>query len=176
MERAVDATPQRRENSAEHSWSVALNCWLLRNELEQEFDTQLDLEKIFKMALMHDLVEIKSGDISAWDHAGRLNKKELEDKAAQEIFSDLPTMLRKELSLLWEEYEKHESLESKITQGLDRLSGTLQRLVSNQGWSDVKANIESLDEMQLPRIGFSKTLTKLYAKLKKEALDKELIN
>jgi putative hydrolase of HD superfamily len=170
VERKVDVTLDRAENSAEHSWSVALYCWLLQKQLEEEFKTQLNTIKLFKMAVMHDLVEIKAGDISAWDQKGQEHKKENEDKAARMLFATLPKSLEEEFFALWNEYEAKETLEAKIAKGVDRLSGAFQHLTSGQGWSDVKATTADMDKMQLPRIEFSKTLLSLYEKLKQEAL------
>lgn len=60
VERNNNATPERKESVAEHSWHLALITWVLHREFERELGHTLDLEKMLKMCLMHDLVEIEA--------------------------------------------------------------------------------------------------------------------
>ncbi len=169
------ATSDRVESVAEHSWHLALMCWVLHKRFEEEFGVAISQEKMMKMCLMHDLVEIETGDISVWKLEERKNKSEREDVAAQKIFSKLPDGLAEEMLSLWHEFEKAETLESKIVRGVDRLSGVLMRLLTGQGWSDVGGEVQKIDQIQLPRIGFSEVLKSLYESIKKEALFKDLL-
>ena len=100
----------RAESNAEHSWHMAMFLLLFKKELPQD----ANFTKMLKMALIHDLVEIYSGDTFAFDKKGRENKKQRESEASEKLFSQLPEDLKKEFSELFNEYEGCESKESKI--------------------------------------------------------------
>lgn len=108
----------RRENSAEHSWHLALMAILF---IDQAKDTDLDMLKVVKMLLIHDIVEIDAGDTFAYDTKGHEDKAEREQAAAQRIFGMLPPEYRDEFLSLWEEFEAHESAEARYALALDRL-------------------------------------------------------
>src|SRR5437868_13815735 len=84
-----NATEDRKESVAEHSWHLALVVWTLCQTFEEEFATHLDLQKMLKMCLMHDIVEIDAGDPSVWSKDHAEGKKEREDAAAQKRFGAL---------------------------------------------------------------------------------------
>ena len=165
-----NATPDRKESVAEHSWHLALISWVLHKSFEEEFGTKISLERMIKMCLMHDLVEINVGDASTWKPEERIDKESKEEASAQEIFSKLPTELGEEMLGLWHEFEKGETLESKITRGIDRVNPALMRMLTGQGWSDVNGDVRHLDQIQLPRVEFSNVLRELYESIKKESL------
>ncbi len=176
------ATPHkdgRWENDAEHSWSVALICMLLASRLEKEFGVKLDESKMFKMALIHDLAEIETGDTKTWDAGARVDKKEKEKVAIEKLLRDLPEDLRAELDGLIEECEKKETLEAKIVKSADRLDPILHRTVFEIGWKgvieDEHATVDSLNARQLPRHEFSKTLTALFEMIRDEAVSSGLL-
>lgn len=173
--RQNNATPDRKESVAEHSWHLALISWVLHESFEQEFKTKISQQRIIKMCLMHDLVEINVGDISTWKPEERTDKASKEEASAKEIFSRLTPKLSQEMLSLWHELEKGETLEAKIAKGIDRVNPALMRMVTGQGWGDVNGNVSRLDQIQLPRVGFSKTLKKLYESIKKEALSTGLL-
>lgn len=92
IERKVYLSDQKRyENDVEHSWHVAMFILLF----EKDFP-ELDIEKMLKMALIHDIIEIYAGDTFLYDEEGRKTKKERERKAAKKLFAMLPTDIRKE--------------------------------------------------------------------------------
>ncbi len=111
----------RYENDAEHSWHLALMAFLLA----EYTDEQVDLVKVMKMVLMHDLVEIDAGDTYCYDERGKLDKREREEKCAERIFSMLPEDQSKEMFALWEEFEKMETPEARYAAALDRLQPVL---------------------------------------------------
>lgn len=108
----------RRENSAEHSWHFALMAVLLAEYANEP----IDLLRVVKMALVHDIVEIDAGDTFIYDEKGELDKAERENRAADRIFGLLPTDQAAELRSLWEEYERHETSEARFAAALDRLN------------------------------------------------------
>lgn len=107
----------RRENSAEHSWHLALMAVLMMDAANAR---DLDLLKVVKMLLIHDIVEIDAGDTFAYDEQGHQDKEERETKAAQRIFGLLPEEQREEMMALWREFEEHRTPEAKFALALDR--------------------------------------------------------
>lgn len=111
----------RYENDAEHSWHLALMAMLLSEHTNEE----VDLLKVIKMVLIHDIVEIDAGDTYCYDEKAKLDKREREEKCANRIFSLLPADQRDEMFELWEEFEKMETAEAKFAAALDRLQPVL---------------------------------------------------
>src|SRR3989344_2522506 len=92
--RGNNATPDRKESSAEHSWHLSLTAWILHAEFEKEFGVVISLSRMIKMCIMHDLVEIEVGDVPIWDAANRAKVATTEEEAAQKIFNMLPESLK----------------------------------------------------------------------------------
>ncbi len=113
---------KRRENSAEHSWHVAL----LALVLAEHADEPVDASKVAAMMLVHDLVEIDAGDTFRYDEAGNRDREERERRAADRIFGLLPEDQGGALRALWEEYEAGESAEARFAAAVDRLMPLLQ--------------------------------------------------
>jgi len=108
----------RNENDAEHSWHLAIMAILL-SEYANEKD--LDILKVIKMTLIHDLVEIDAGDTFCYDEKGYEDKEERELKAADRIFNILPSDQAQEIWKLWREFEEQKTPESRFAACLDRL-------------------------------------------------------
>lgn len=113
---------RREENDAEHSWHLAIMAVLLQ---EYANDSQLDVLKVLKMVLIHDLVEIDAGDTFIYDVKGNESKSEREQKAALRIFGILPEDQGQEYKSLWEEFEARNTSEAKFAAVLDRLEPLL---------------------------------------------------
>ncbi|MGW8376768.1 HD domain-containing protein [Streptomyces sp. ODS28] len=175
VERHNDAVPGRRESVAEHSWHLAMVSWILHGEFEREAGRSLDLTRMLKMCLMHDLVEIDTGDPSAWGEQSGADKAHVEDAAARSRFAALPNGLGPELMALWREYEEGSTLEACLVRGVDRLNPALLRRLTGQGWDDVGADAQALDRLQLPRVEVSETLTALYREIRDEAVAEGLL-
>ncbi|MGL5087697.1 MAG: HD domain-containing protein, partial [Clostridium sp.] len=92
----------RRENDAEHSWHLSMMAPLLVEYVREE----VDLLKVFKMLVIHDLVEIDAGDTFAFDEKAYVGKFDRELEAAKRIFGILPEDQSKELLELWHEFEE----------------------------------------------------------------------
>lgn len=111
----------RRENSAEHSWHLAIMSFLLA-----EYATApVDILRVIKMLLVHDLIEIDAGDTFAYDVAGNVDRAEREQRCAERIFGMLPEEQGRELRALWEEFDAFKTPESKYANALDRLQPLL---------------------------------------------------
>lgn len=111
------ADTSRRENDAEHSWHLALMAVILSEYVKED----IDIKKVLKMLLIHDLVEIYAGDTFAFDETGYEDKEEREINAATELFYKLPENQGKEFMDLWLEFEKGENIEAKYAAMMDRL-------------------------------------------------------
>ncbi len=113
----------RRENDAEHSWHFAM-CALV---LLEYAPSGTDINKVIKLALVHDLVEVYAGDTFAYDEQGYSDKEERELMAADKIFGLLPDDQRRELRAFWDEFEEFKTRESCYANAIDRL----QPLINN---------------------------------------------
>lgn len=111
----------RKENDAEHSWHLGIMAFLLA-ELS---DMPVNVEKVTKMVLIHDIVEIDAGDTYCYDQEGYKTKADREEKAAQRIFGLLPDDQKKEFYDLWREFEDSLTPEAKFAAALDRLQPLL---------------------------------------------------
>lgn len=123
----------RYENSAEHSWQIALLSLVLSNYAEEA----VNVEKVVKMLLVHDIGEIDADDVFFFDDAGRLEAKEKELAAMKRIFGMLPDEKASELFALWNEFENGNSREAKFARAVDRVMPVLQNLYNNkQSWTE----------------------------------------
>lgn len=109
----------RRENTAEHSWHIAMLAMTLAEH--SGFD-HLDLLKALKMALLHDIIEIDAGDTYAFDLAAHHDKDEREEAGARRIFGLLPEPLAAEFHKLWREFEDSKTNEARFIKAVDRMS------------------------------------------------------
>ena len=111
----------RFENSAEHSWHLALAAIVLREYAPAD----LDLLRVLELVTIHDLVEIDAGDTFAYDVGGQETKAAREHAAADRIFGLLPADGTAYVRRLWEEFEEQETTESRFANALDRLQALL---------------------------------------------------
>lgn len=117
----------RQENSAEHSWHLAVMAILFADRTKFE---NLDLLKVLKMVLIHDIVEIDCGDSFLYDDQKRQDSVLTEAQAAERIFGLLPGPLGTEFMALWQEFEARKSPEALYAASLDALQPLLNHLVS----------------------------------------------
>ena len=124
----------RRENSAEHSWHIALMVVLMA-EYSREKD--IDFFHVMKMLLIHDLVEIDAGDTYCYDDEGRQDQARREARAAERIFGLLPADQAAAFRALWDEFEKRDTPESRFANALDRVQPLLNNyFTAGQTWQD----------------------------------------
>ena len=115
------ADGSRKENDAEHAWHLAIMAMLMGEHANEP----VDVLKVIKMVLVHDLVEIDAGDTYAYDAAGNETKRERELLAAVRIFELLPEDQAKELRALWDEFEEGETAEARFALSLDKIQPLL---------------------------------------------------
>jgi|GEM_PF-179013 putative hydrolase of HD superfamily len=121
----------RRENSAEHSWHLALMAVMLKDYANEP----VDLLKTIQMLLVHDIVEIDAGDTFAYDEAGHADKEERETAAARRLFGMLPPDLAERFHSLWREFEERKTPEARFAAALDRLHPMiLNRATEGAAW------------------------------------------
>jgi putative hydrolase of HD superfamily len=119
----------RLENSAEHSWHLAMMALVLGELAPDGTDT---LHAV-RMLLVHDLVEIDAGDTFAFDVRAHHDKLARESAAADRIFALLPPDLETEMRALWDEFEAGQTREAQFAVALDRFSGLLQNWSGGDG-------------------------------------------
>jgi len=117
----------RRENAAEHSWQLAIMAMVLT---EHHCPRQLNLPRVLQMLLIHDLVEIDTGDVHFCDTEQRRRQIKKEAEAADRLFGLLPHDQEQTLLGLWQEFENQESEEAKFAHVLDRLQPLLHGYVT----------------------------------------------
>ncbi|HCG6064326.1 TPA: HD domain-containing protein [Vibrio parahaemolyticus] len=129
----VKSAEGRLENSGEHSWHVALMAVLM----EEHANAPVDICRVMKMLLIHDVVEIDAGDTFVYDTAASKDQAEKEIKAAERLFGMLPTDQGQELLALWQEFEAAQSDDAKYAKALDRLIPMLLNYHTNgQSWKE----------------------------------------
>lgn len=119
----------RRENSAEHSWHLATMALVLVEYAPAE----VDLLRVLKMLLIHDIIEIEAGDTFAFDVAGNVDKAAREQLAADRLFGLLPPDLQAELQGFWAEFERISTPEARFANALDRLQPLLHNYHTQGG-------------------------------------------
>jgi putative hydrolase of HD superfamily len=129
----------RHENDAEHSWHLALMAIVLA----EHADPPVDVLRVLKMVLIHDLVEIDAGDTFGYDEAALLTQPERERLAADRIFGLLPEDMRHEMRSVWEEFEEKQTPEAKFAGALDRMGGVLPSYYNEGGcWREASMTVE----------------------------------
>lgn len=123
----------RNENDAEHSWHLAMMTLVLA----EHSNFPLDILKVLKMVLIHDIVEIDAGDTFIYDTTKSHSNTDEERAAANRIFGLLPEEQALEFTEIWEEFEKGETNEAKFAKSMDRLEPLLQNASNNGGtWKE----------------------------------------
>lgn len=117
----------RRENDTEHSWHMATSAFILREYYKKD----VDMERVIKMVLIHDVVEILAGDTPAYSDYSAEEKYQKEVASAKQTFGILPDDQREEYIALWNEFEDMETDESKFANACDRFQGFIQNVTSD---------------------------------------------
>lgn len=133
----------RHENDAEHSWHLAIMTIVLA----EHSDKPIDILKVVKMVLIHDIVEIDAGDTFIYDTAKSHSNTEEELLAAKRIFGLLPAEQAEEFIAIWEEFEEGNTDEAKFAKSMDRLEPLLQNTSNNGGtWAEFNVSYEKVYE------------------------------
>ena len=130
----------RLEDDAQHSWHISIMAMLL-SEYSNE---KIDVLKVIKMLLSHDLVEIHAGDTFCYDQEGNQSKRDREVAAADKLFSMLDHDKADELRALWDEFEEEKTPEAMFAASMDRLQPMLNNY-KNDGGTWKKHDVSKTD-------------------------------
>ena len=123
----------RYENSAEHSWQLAL----LALSLEPYAPAPVDINRVVRMLLVHDVGEIDAGDTIVYEENGKAERKARERAGAMRVLGLAPVPLRAALVELWEEFEAEVTPEARFANAVDRAMPVLLNLANNgQSWRE----------------------------------------
>ncbi|KFF04233.1 HD domain-containing protein [Flavobacterium reichenbachii] len=162
----------RNENDAEHSWHLALMAIVLA----EHSDAPIDILKVVKMVLIHDIVEIDSGDVFMYDTLKNHLNSDEERIAANRIFGLLPQKQAEEFIAVWEEFEAGETNEAKFAKSMDRLEPLLQNTSNNGGtWKEFDVKYEKVYEKKSVIKNGSATLWNYAEGLINESIEKGIL-
>ena len=162
----------RCENDAEHSWHLAIMTMVLA----EHSDTPIDVLKVLKMVLIHDIVEIDAGDTFIYDTLKSHSNTDNERKAAIRIFGLLPKEQGDELIAIWEEFETGATNEAKFAKSMDRLEPLLQNASNNGGtWKEFDFDYHQVYEKKKVIKEGSTTLWNYAENLLLESVDKGIL-
>ncbi|WP_026526430.1 HD domain-containing protein [Butyrivibrio sp. VCD2006] len=160
--RHCTTTNRRTESVAEHSWRISLMAFLLKHEF-----SDLDIDKVVSMCLIHDLGECFTGDIPTFIKTD--NDREVEDSLLNKWVKSLPEELSKDIAELYEEMDAQETKEAKLYKALDKLEALIQHNESPlDTWADNEYELNKT--YAFDTVAFSDWLTEL----RKEILDDTL--
>jgi putative hydrolase of HD superfamily len=162
----------RRENDAEHSWHISMMALILA---EYSNDKAIDMLKVLKMLLIHDLVEIYAGDYFVYTEKIE-EKLEKEKEGAQKIFGILPEDQKEEYLKIWHEIEEAETPEAKFATVLDRLQPILQNHINSGGtWTEYNVTAEKIINRTQNMKEGSETLWNYVEEIIKENIEKGIL-
>ncbi len=139
LRRTLVADGSKREDDAEHSWHIALMAMTLFEYAEDK--ENINIDRVVRMALVHDLVEVYAGDTFCYDEKGYEDKAEREKLAADRLFSLLPKEQGQEYRSLWEEFDKKETPDALYASAVDCLQPLINNHLTNgHTWKDPTVN------------------------------------
>lgn len=162
----------RNENDAEHSWHLAMMALILAEHANEP----IDVLKVIKMVLIHDIVEIDAGDTFIYDTQKNHVNTDQERLAANRIFGLLPQEQSKEFIAVWEEFEEGLTAEAKFARTMDRLEPLLQNTSNNGGtWKEFDVDYSKVIEKKKIINEGSTTIWKYAEELINESVEKGIL-
>lgn len=136
----------RRENSGEHSWHLALYAMVLAGQA----GPGVNIDRVIRMLILHDLVEIDVGDVPIHSANGQAHGSAetiaAEQRAADRIFGLLPASQSAEFRALWDEFEAAETPDAVFAKSLDRVQPVMQNIASGGGtWAEYNVTFDQLE-------------------------------
>ena len=150
LKSVLRATPladgSRRENSGEHSWHLTLYALVLADQA----GPGVDISRVIKMLILHDLVEIDVGDVPIHSSGGTAHGSAqtalAEARAADRIFGLLPNDLRDDLHAIWTEFEANETPDAVFAKSIDRVQPVLLNIAAGGGsWTEYSVTADQLE-------------------------------
>ena len=152
---------EARENDVEHSYHLAMMAWYLNSSGE----LGLDVDKVIRYALVHDLPEAYAGDVNAFDAEGRRGKEQREADAMARIEREFP--FGKDITQAVYDYEARSDEESRYVYALDKLMPMLMiYLEGGQTWRADGLDLQQIHENKLDKVALSEPINDLYLQLK----------
>lgn len=147
VRQTLNAHSGRPENDAEHSWALCLFVMTLA----EHSNAPVDVLRVMKMLLIHDIVEIDAGDTFAYDTARLVDQHEREAAAATRIFGLLPSDQAIEFRAIWDEFEDRQTPDAKFAHAIDRCQAMLLNCLS-QGvtWSRHHVTLDQIRARNAP--------------------------
>ncbi|MFA5576640.1 MAG: HD domain-containing protein [Tissierellaceae bacterium] len=137
----------QREDDAQHSWHISVMAMVLGEYSNKE----LDIGRVIKMLLTHDLIEIYAGDTFCYDKEANKSKRERELAGADKVFGILAEDKARELRALWDEFEEAKTPEAIFAASMDRLQPMLNNYHNNGGtWGKFNVAKEDIYERIAP--------------------------
>jgi putative hydrolase of HD superfamily len=159
----------RHETDSDHAWHMALFAVLLAREIE----TPINIGHALELILVHDLGEIGAGDTFAY--SADSHDRELEQRAARELFDTLPEDLRLEMTQLWDEFTYGDSPEAQFARALDRLQALAQNTFSaGRTWQEHNVNERMSRELNKSTMDFDPVIRRAFEILFQRASDNDL--
>ena len=146
LKQVLRATPltdnSRRENSGEHSWHIAMYALVLADQAGPD----VNIDRVIKMLLIHDIVEIDAGDAPIHAQVDAAEQEVRERAAADRIFNLLPPDQATAFRALWDEFEAAQSHDALFAKSIDRVQPLLLNLASGGGsWAEYDVTLEQID-------------------------------
>ena len=162
----------RHENDAEHSWHLAMMAIVLAGHSNKD----VDLLKVLKMVLIHDIVEIDAGDTFIYDTAKSHTNTEEELLAAKRIFGLLPAKQAEEFIAVWIEFEEGFTEEAKFARTMDRFEPLLQNVSNNGGtWAEYNVGYQQVYDKKIAIKNGSEVIWDYAENLLEESVDKGIL-
>lgn len=162
----------RNENDAEHSWHLAMMTIVLA----EHSDRKIDVLKVLKMVLIHDIVEIDAGDTFIYDTAKNHTNTDEEFLAAQRIFGLLPKEQAEAFIAIWQEFEEGMTDEAKFARSMDRFEPLLQNTSNNGGtWKEFNVPFQKVYDKKKAIQNGSTLLWEYAENLLNESVDKGIL-
>lgn len=163
----------KREDDAQHSWHISVMAMILSEYTNEK----VDVCKVIKMLLTHDLVELFAGDTFCYDEVANQDKRNRELAAAEKIYGMLDEDKGKELRALWDEFEEQKTPEALFAASMDRLQPILSNYHNNGGtWKKFDVPQSHIYRRIAPIKESSDVLWNFVEELIEEAYNKGFIN
>lgn len=162
----------RHENDTEHSWHLAMMTLVLASHSNQ----LIDVLKVVKMVLIHDIVEIDAGDVFIYDTVKNHTNTDEELLAAKRIFGLLPTEQAEEFIAIWQEFEDGKTAEAQFAKTMDRLEPLLQNTSNNGGtWAEFDVRYQKVYDKKVAIKDGSATIWNYAENLINESVEKGIL-
>jgi putative hydrolase of HD superfamily len=165
----LSADPTRRENSVEHSWHIMVMATIL----QEHCPDSIDINRVIKMLLIHDIVEIDAGDVSVYKRQNSTAIAAKEKSAADRIFGLLPDDQCQGFLELWNEFEARSTADARFARAVDRLEPLIQNYYTQgKTWRLDGITYDKVIAINQKIVGSSPSLWKFASSLIEDSVEK----